>query len=89
MTPQVNEKVLVYTRIAYNRRRTWLLVAFAIASIIPFVLAVSCGVSSIVISEVGGRAHVQRVREIRMHKMMADISERCRANPLTRSANVS
>ncbi len=41
MTPQMTQPVLVYTRIAYNRRKTWLLLAFAIASIFPFVLAVS------------------------------------------------
>jgi heat shock protein HtpX len=70
----MTQPVLVYTRIAHNRLKTWLLMAFAILSIIPFVLAVSYGVSTIIISETGGRAHVEREREIRMHKEMADLS---------------
>jgi heat shock protein HtpX len=70
----MTQPVLVYTRIAHNRLKTWLLVAFAIASIIPFVLAVSYAVSTVIISEVGGRAHVDRVREIRMHEEMANLS---------------
>ena len=74
MTPTMTQPVLVYTRIAQNRRKTWLLVAFAVASIIPFVLAISYAVSSIIMSEVAGREHVERVREIRMHKEMADLS---------------
>ena len=32
-----SQPVLVYDRIARNRRKTWLLVAFAIASLAPFV----------------------------------------------------
>jgi len=75
MTPQATQPVLVYTRIAYNSRKTWLLVAFAIASIIPFVLAVSYGVSTFVMSEVGGREHYYRVRDIRMHKHFADATQ--------------
>jgi heat shock protein HtpX len=74
MTPAIAQPVLVYTRIAHNRRKTWLLVAFAIASIIPFVLAISFGVSAFVMSEIGGRAHAYRVQEIRMHKHFADES---------------
>src|ERR1039457_2400526 len=74
MTPAMTQTVLVYTRIAQNRRKTLLLVAFAIASIIPFVLAISYAVPSIVMSEVAGREHAERVREVRMHKQMADLS---------------
>jgi heat shock protein HtpX len=65
MSPTINERVLVYTRIAYNRRKTWLLVAIAIASIIPFVLAVSYGVSTIVMSEFAGSySHPSTAEEI-------------------------
>lgn len=76
MTPTVTQPVLVYTRIELNRRKTWLLVAFAIASIIPFVLALSFGISSFIISEVGGRAHASRVESIRLHKQLADLTAR-------------
>jgi len=71
----MTQPVLVYTRIAQNRWKTWFLVAFAILSIIPFVLAVSYGVSTIVVAETFGRAHMERVREIQMHKEMGDISQ--------------
>ena len=72
MTPMLTQPVLVYTRIAQNRRKTWLLVAVAIASIIPFVLAVSGGAATIIVSEVGARAHRSRVQQIRLHKALAD-----------------
>ena len=75
MTPPVTERVLVYTRIAQNHRKTWLLVAFAVASIIPFVLAVSFGVATIVMSEFSGRSHAGRVRSIQLHKELADLTE--------------
>ncbi len=74
MTPTMSQPVLVYTRIARNRRKTWLLVAFAIASIIPFVLSVSFGISAFIVSEVGGRSHASRVQSIRMHKTLADMA---------------
>lgn len=69
----MTQPVLVYTRIAQNRWKTWLLVAFAVASIIPFILTISYGVSTFIMSEVAGREHAQRLREIEMHKQMADI----------------
>jgi heat shock protein HtpX len=71
----MTQPVLVYTRIAQNRRKTLLLVAFAIASIIPFVLAVSYGVSFFIVSEVGGRAHNSRLQSIKMHKDLADMTQ--------------
>ena len=74
MTPQTARSVLVYTRIAQNRWKTWLLVAFAIASIVPFVLAISYAGSTIIVGEMFGRAHLERLREIEMHKQMADLS---------------
>jgi heat shock protein HtpX len=43
MTPATAEPVLVYRRIAQNHRKTVLLVAMAVASIAPFVLAFSYG----------------------------------------------
>jgi hypothetical protein len=74
MSFDMGQPVLVYNRIAGNRRRTWLLVGFAIASIIPFVLAVSFGISTVIVAEAGGRAHRQRVQSIRMHKALADMT---------------
>lgn len=75
MIPTVTQPVLVYTRIEQNRRKTWLLVAFAVASIIPFVLAVSYGAASIIMYEIGGGAHASRVRSIKLHKELADLTE--------------
>jgi heat shock protein HtpX len=75
MTPTMTQPVLVYTRIAHNRRKTWMLVAFAIASIIPFVLAISFGVSAFVMSEIGGGEHYRRVQAIHMHKQFADATQ--------------
>jgi heat shock protein HtpX len=75
MTPPLTQPVLVYTRIAQNRRKTWLLVAFAIASIIPFVLAVSYGITTIVMNEVAGRAHRERVQDIQINKELADYTQ--------------
>ncbi len=74
MTPQMTQPVLVYTRIARNRWKTWLLVAFAIALLIPFVLAISYGGASIIIAETGGRSHDSRVQEIEIHKELADMT---------------
>lgn len=74
MTPTITQAVLVYTRIEENRRKTWLLVAFAIASIIPFVLAVSYGAATIIMAEVGGRAHASRAQSIKLHKELADLT---------------
>jgi heat shock protein HtpX len=41
--PAVIQSALVYNRVVANRLRTWLLVAVAIAAIVPFVAAVSYG----------------------------------------------
>jgi len=52
-SPEVTQSVLVYNRIAQNRRKTWLLVAIAIASVVPFVAAVSYGAARVVLSRFG------------------------------------
>src|SRR5437868_1921640 len=72
MTPSITEPVLVYRRIADNRRKTWLLVAFAILSILPFVLSVSYGVAALLMSQVSGHAHERRLRSIQMANELAD-----------------
>jgi heat shock protein HtpX len=56
MTPSAAEPVLVYNRIAQNRRKTVLLIAMAVASLAPFVLGVSYGTSVSIIHKLeGGR----------------------------------
>ena len=54
MTPAdaLSHPVLVYTRIAQNRRRTVLLVAFSIIALVPFVVGISYLVSLGVMSQV-------------------------------------
>jgi len=47
MTPPIaiGQPVLVYTRIAQNRRRTMLLVAFSVIALVPFIVGISYGIS--------------------------------------------
>src|SRR5947209_10227273 len=58
MAPAFTQPVLVYSRIAQNRRRTWLLLAVAVLSLIPFVAAASYGASQIVLSQFSRRPPV-------------------------------
>jgi heat shock protein HtpX len=47
MTPPnaIGQPVLVYTRIAQNRRKTMLLVAFSVVALVPFIVGISYGIS--------------------------------------------
>ena len=49
MSNGIAEPVLVYDRIARNRRKTWLLVAFALATLAPFVLGISYTVAAYIV----------------------------------------
>jgi heat shock protein HtpX len=66
MSPAVSQAVIVYNRIAQNHRRTLLLVVFAIASVVPFVLAASWGFSELVVSHAGGHSHMSLAQETRL-----------------------
>ena len=68
-TPTVAQSVLVYDRIAQNRRRTLLLVAVALLSIVPFIAVVSWGASDWLVLNFGPHTHLtqrdeQRAREV-------------------------
>jgi heat shock protein HtpX len=62
ITP-VTQPVLVYDRIAQNRLQTVLLVALTIALTIPFITAMSYGVSEVVVSQLGGGDALRLARE--------------------------
>ncbi|MGB7762835.1 MAG: M48 family metalloprotease [Bryobacteraceae bacterium] len=63
MTPAqaLSQPVLVYTRIALNRRRTVLLVAISVIALLPFVAGISYLVSRLIMSQVS-RAGDTRMR---------------------------
>lgn len=63
MAEPVAQSVLVYNRIANNRRKTWLLVAIAVASIIPFVSAAGYGAARTVLTYFGHHTHLSAVQE--------------------------
>jgi hypothetical protein len=44
----VSQPVLVYTRIAQNRRKTMLLVALSVIALVPFIVGISYGISRII-----------------------------------------
>jgi heat shock protein HtpX len=54
--------VLVYHRIARNRRKTWLLVALSVATLLPFVVGLSYGFSKIFVSRVRVQSSRDRAR---------------------------
>ena len=76
-------QVLVYDRIAHNRRKTWFLVAFAVAALAPFVLGISWAVAASVVmrlSPEAGRARAQaRMTELILQHTRADGRERDQA----------
>jgi len=53
--PPVTQPVLVYNRIAQNRRKSILLVALAVVMTIPFLIAVSFGVSELFVAQFAPR----------------------------------
>src|ERR1039457_1216106 len=74
--PAVIQPVLVYNRIAANRRKTWLLVAIAIAAIVPFVAAASYGATRIVFAYFGRRAaHVSSISAAQEQRILDRIDE--------------
>lgn len=54
------QPVLVYNRIAQNRRKTWLLAALAVAAVVPFILGISFIVSVGVVSRVSPHTRASR-----------------------------
>jgi len=62
----VTPSVLVYGRIAHNRRKTWLLVAIAIASIVPFVASAGYGATQVVFSYFVHRTHLSAAQQQRV-----------------------
>ena len=62
MTPggQPDSPVLVYDRIANNRRKTWLLVACAVLALAPFVLGISYGFAAMVVAQISPEARSMR-----------------------------
>jgi len=69
--PSVSQPVLVYDRIAQNRRKTVILVALAIALTVPFIGAVSFGVSEFLVAQFGPRTDIGRTRENAMRRALS------------------
>jgi heat shock protein HtpX len=67
MTPSqaIGQPVLVYNRIAQNRRRTALLVAFSMIALVPFVVGVSYLVSRAIMGQVSDWTEIAHDRERR------------------------
>ena len=74
-TPLAAQPVLVYNRIAANRRKSWLLVAIAIAAIVPFVAAASYGATRLVFSFFVHRTHVSSINVAQEQRILARIDE--------------
>src|ERR1017187_3062802 len=66
----VQQPVLVYDRIAQNRRTTAILVALAIVLTVPFVAAVSFGVSEFLVAQFGPTAGAGISRETAMQRAL-------------------
>jgi heat shock protein HtpX len=73
--PAITQSVLVYNRIANNRRKTWLLVAIAIASIVPFVAAAAFGATQVVFSYFVHRTHISAFSPAQQERIQARIDE--------------
>jgi heat shock protein HtpX len=69
------QSVLVYNRIAFNRMRTWLLVTFAILSIVPFVAACSYTATRIAFNFVGQRTHLSRMTSDQEQEILERIDQ--------------
>jgi heat shock protein HtpX len=82
-SPAVTPSVPVYNRIAKNRRKTWLLVALAIASIVPFVASASYGATHLVFSFFVHRTHLSAAQQQqaldRIDRYPAEYREQVRA----------
>src|SRR5690242_4552254 len=64
MTPteRLTEPVLVYDRIARNRRKTWFLVACAVAALAPFVLGIGYAAAASIVVRASPQARTLRSR---------------------------
>ena len=54
------QEVLVYNRIAQNRRKTWLLTGLGILAVIPFILGISLVISAVVVARIGPHTGIER-----------------------------
>ncbi len=70
-TIPVTQPVLVYDRIAQNRRKTILLVALTVILTIPFVGALSYGVSEVIVSQFGGVQAANMARERALQRTLS------------------
>lgn len=68
--PPVSQPVLVYNRIAQNRRKTAMLLAIAVALIFPFIAAVSFGVSEFLVAQFGPRSNIAQMHEQSVSKAL-------------------
>ena len=73
--PAATQPALVYNRIASNRLKTWLLVAVAIASIVPFVAAAGYGASQVLVSVFIHRTSPSAVGAAKEQQVLATIEE--------------
>jgi heat shock protein HtpX len=60
-TMSANQPVLVYRRIAANRRKAWLLITLTVLAVLPFVLGISYGVAAYVASKVSPDVRRERL----------------------------
>ena len=81
MEAAVTQPVLVYNRIAQNQRKTLILVAVAVLSILPFVAALSYGFSAWFVAQFD-RHHTTAANEIRMERSLAGVPDEYRAEVL-------
>jgi heat shock protein HtpX len=58
----VKQQALVYSRIAANRRKSWLLVTLAVLSVVPFVMGISYAGAAYVITKIDPDVHQERVQ---------------------------
>jgi len=69
-TPSVSQPILVYNRVAQNKRKTVVLVALAIALTVPFVAAVSFGVSEFLVAQFGPAVSPGRSQEAALERAL-------------------
>ena len=81
MTPPITigQPVLVYTRIAQNRRKTVLLVALSVLALVPFIVGISYGISLVIVRQVNpstepARASLER-EEAYYREVRAEVPE--------------
>jgi len=70
MSTTVTQPVLVYHRIAQNRLKTVLLVAFALLSVVPFVGGISYGTADWFVHQFGHHADVKQIQAKNLKKAL-------------------